>query len=309
METQKKRLKICKSDNSPLPFSNEALEIVIDETAINEKVQKICEQVDKISGQDKINLLFKIIGFIDLTTLSGDDTPAKVEKLCEKAVHPVPTSLNKNKSTHTAAVCVYPSRIPDAIAALQKLSAANVSVASVAGGFPSGQYPLETRLREAEIVIEEGANEVDIVIDRSLVLTGQWEKLYQELRSFHKICGGNACLKTILSVSELSELENVYKASMIAMMAGTDFIKTSTGKEATNATLAHGVVMCQAIQDYCGQTNKKIGLKPAGGIKTAEDALRWVKLVETELGEEWVTKDLFRIGASSLLDDVVKKCT
>lgn len=309
MEVQKKRLKIDKPDNTPQPFSNDALETVIDEAVINEKVEKIRAEADKITGQDKTDLLLKIIGFIDLTTLSGDDTPSKVEKLCEKAVHPIPRFMNKKEPIHTAAVCVYPSRIPDVIAALKALSASHIAVVSVAGGFPSGQYPLETCLREAEIVIEEGAHEVDIVIDRSLVLTDQWEKLYQKLRSFHKICQGNACLKTILSVSELSNLKNVYKASMVAMMAGTDFIKTSTGKEATNATLAHGLVMCQAIKDYYKQTNRKIGFKPAGGIKTAEDALQWMKLVETELGEEWITKDLFRIGASSLLDDIVKKCT
>lgn len=179
----------------------------------------------------------------------------------------------------------------------------------VAGGFPSGQYPLSTRLGEIKFAIDAGATEIDIVIDRSLALTGQWEQLYNEIVEMRKLCGTVAHLKTILSVGELKTYENIYKASMVAMMAGSDFIKTSTGKEVENATFRTGLVMLRAIKFFRTETGRKIGFKPAGGIKTTKDAVLWLNLLRNLMGEEWLEPELFRFGASGLLDDIVKEVT
>ncbi|KZC14739.1 Putative deoxyribose-phosphate aldolase, partial [Dufourea novaeangliae] len=274
-----------------------------DQSMIDEKVCSICSKVDTLEKDTKITWLMKAIGFIDLTTLGGDDTPIKVKAVCVKAINPLGEST---KSLHTAAVCVYPLRLPDAVASLAELDKDHkVAIATVGGGFPSGQFPLETRIKEVEIGIENGADEIDIVINRSLAVMHQWKELYEELKLFGTICNKKVCLKVILATGELKNLENVYKASMIAMMAGANFIKTSTGKETINATLPVGIVMCLAIKDYYAVTQKKVGFKPAGGIKTAQEALEWMMLVQMELGDEWLTKDLFRIGASSLLDNIV----
>lgn len=275
-----------------------------DQSAINGKINSIRSRANELEKHVKIDLLKKAIGFIDLTTLGGDDTSATVEALCAKAVNPL-KSLN-NPVLHTASVYVYPMRFLDAVAALEKLDKEHkISRATVGGGFPSGQFMLETRVREVEINVKLGADEIDIVINRPLVLMHQWKELYEELRAFRTACS-NKCLKVILCTGELKTLENVYKASMVAMMAGADFIKTSTGKEATNATLPVGIVMCHAIKDYYKSTQRKVGLKPAGGIRAPEEALEWMMLVQMELGEEWFTKDLFRIGASNLLDNIVE---
>ncbi|XP_043787229.1 deoxyribose-phosphate aldolase isoform X1 [Apis laboriosa] len=276
-----------------------------DQSAIDEKINSIRSRVYKLEKHVKTTWLIKAIGFLDLTTLGSDDTPAKIEALCVKAVHPL--KLSNDSNLHTASVYVYPLRLMDAITALEKLDKDHkISRATVGGGFPSGQYLLETRLREVELDVELGADEIDIVINRPLVLMHQWQKLYEELKLFRTACG-NKCLKVILATGELGNLENVYKASMIAMMAGADFIKTSTGKEAINATLPVGIVMCRAIKDYYESTQKKIGLKPAGGIKVPQEALEWMMLVQMELGEEWLCKDLFRIGSSNLLDNIIEE--
>ncbi|XP_076282594.1 deoxyribose-phosphate aldolase [Lasioglossum baleicum] len=275
-----------------------------DQTLLDKTISSIRSKLDALEKDTKLAWLMKAIGFIDLTTLGGDDTPIKVKAVCEKAVNPLgkPT-----ESLHTASVCVFPMRLPDALTALADLDKDHkVSRATVGGGFPSGQLPLETRLREVEIGIEGGADEIDIVINRSLAVTHQWEKLYEELKSFATICNNKICLKVILATGELGNLENVYKASIVAMMAGANFIKTSTGKETVNATLPVGIVMCRAIKHYYSLTNRKVGFKPAGGIKTSQEALEWMMLVRTELGDDWLTKDLFRIGASSLLDNIVE---
>ncbi|XP_031835898.1 deoxyribose-phosphate aldolase [Nomia melanderi] len=275
-----------------------------DQSIINGKILSIRSKLDALEKDTKITWLMKAIGFIDLTTLGGDDTPIKVKAVCTKAVNPLGGST---ESIHTAAVCVFPMRLEDAKASLADLDEDHkVSIATVGGGFPSGQLPLETRLREVEIGIESGADEIDIVINRTLAIMHQWEELYEELKLFSTICKNKVCLKVILATGELVNLENVYKASMVAMMAGADFIKTSTGKETVNATLPVGMVMCQAIKDYYALTHKKIGFKPAGGIKTSQEVLEWMMLVQTELGDEWLNKDLFRIGASSLLDNIVE---
>ncbi|XP_033210371.1 deoxyribose-phosphate aldolase [Belonocnema kinseyi] len=178
-------------------------------------------------------------------------------------------------------------------------------ILTVAAGFPTGQYPLETRLREIEIAVKSGATEIDVVINRSLALAHRWQELLFELKSMKKSCGP-AHMKTILAVGELPSLQDVYKASIIAMQAGSDFIKTSTGKETINATLPVGIVMCRAIRDYYRETGRKVGFKPAGGIKTASQALQWMVLIKEELGNEWLDKSLFRFGASSLLDEILK---
>lgn len=274
-----------------------------DQSVLDEKISSIRSKVNALDADKKTAWLTKAIGFIDLTTLGADDTLDKVEAICAKAVNPL--QLQSNSSVNTASVCVYPLRLPEVIATLAKLDKEHkVNRDTVGGGFPSGQFPLETRLREVEIDVELGADEIDIVINRPLVLMQQWHKLYEELKSFRVACG-NKVLKVILSTGELQNLDNVYKTSIIAMMAGADFIKTSTGKETINATLPVGIVMCHAIKNYYESTNKKVGFKPAGGIKTSQEALEWMMLVQTELGEEWLTKNLFRIGASSLLDDIV----
>lgn len=178
---------------------------------------------------------------------------------------------------------------------------------TVATGFPSGQYSLKSRLEEIVYAIEQGATEIDIVVDRSLVLRGEWQQLYNEIHQMRTACGEKAHMKTILAVGECGTFENIYKASMVAMMAGSDFIKTSTGKESVNATLPVGLVMIRAIKDFYKQTNRKIGFKPAGGVRTVREAIAWMTLIKSTLGDEWLQPSLFRFGASGLLDDIEKK--
>lgn len=176
----------------------------------------------------------------------------------------------------------------------------------MATGFPSGQYSLNTRLDEIRYAISQGANEIDIVIDRSLVLRAEWKQLYDEIIEMRNVCGTAVHMKTILGVGECGTFENVYKASMVAMLAGTDFIKTSTGKESVNATLSIGLVMIRAIQDFYYHTQRKIGLKPAGGVRSLKDAINWMTIIKSTLGDEWLHPNLFRFGASGLLDDIEK---
>ncbi|CAH2107446.1 unnamed protein product [Euphydryas editha] len=274
--------------------------VYIDKNSVESQINKILNKYSVTEQNNKYyeKWLLKTVSFIDLTTLSGDDTRSNVTKLCMKAAYPL---SKENDVTRTAAVCVYPNRVGDAYDAIKKLGVLKeIQIASVATGFPSGLYPLQTRLQEIKYAIASGATEIDVVLDRSLVLMGEWEKLYDEVLQMKKECG-NAHLKVILGVGELGTYENVYKASMVSMMAGADFIKTSTGKEAVNATLPVGLVMCRAIRNFYLMTGTKVGLKPAGGIKTSQDAVNWLVLIYSELGTEWLTPKLFRIGASSLL--------
>ena len=254
--------------------------------------------------------LLHAVTCIDLTTLSGDDTPGNVARLCHKANTPVRQDLVKSLDVEDAnikvgAVCVYSSRVPDAVAAMKELKC-KVPVASVAAGFPSGQTPLEERVSEIRRAVGYGAEEIDIVITRTHVLQGNWQALYDEVRAFREACG-NAHLKTILATGELGTLTNVYKASLVSMMAGADFIKTSTGKEAVNATFPVAFVMVRAIRDFHQRTGYKVGFKPAGGIRSAKEALSWVALMKEELGDEWTKPHLFRLGASSLLGDIERQ--
>ena len=254
---------------------------------------------------------------IDLTTLAGDDTSVNVARLCCRARSPFRNQLlkqlqqigilNEKNSFVTAAVCVYPSRVLDCVKTFQKLNCNQINIAAVATGFPSGQFSLETRLKEIEFAIGSGANEIDVVINRTLALEGNWRALYEEISKMSAICNTHgAHLKVILAVGELGSLENIYKASVVAMLAGADFIKTSTGKETTNATLVVGTVMCRAVWDFFKKTGFKVGFKPAGGIKSAEDALLWLAMIRVQLGNEWTNAGLFRFGASSLLNEIEK---
>ena len=252
--------------------------------------------------------LLKAISCIDLTTLSGDDTPGRVKRLCAKARQPVRPELlaalgMSDRNLTTGAVCVYHTMVETAVDALE---GTNIPVAAVSTGFPAGLSPFELRVKEIEASVAAGAKEIDIVITRGHVLTGNWQALYDEIKAFRAACK-EAHLKTILGTGELVTLRNVAKASMIAMMAGADFIKTSTGKESVNATLPVSLVMVRAIRAYKEMTGYKIGYKPAGGISAAKDILNYQILMKEELGNDWLQPDLFRIGASSLLGDIERQ--
>lgn len=250
--------------------------------------------------------LVNAIRCMDLTTLSGDDTPDRVARLCAKARRPLADHILHGlglKDITTGAVCVYPSLVP---AAVKALSGSDIPVASVATGFPAGLTPLPLRLAEIRYAVEEGAAEIDIVIHRSLVLNGDWPALYDEVAAMREACG-DAHMKAILATGELKTLRNVYKASMVAMQAGADFIKTSTGKEGVNATLPVSLIMVRALRDYGARTGQWIGFKPAGGMKTAKDAIAWQILMKEELGDDWLRPDLFRLGASSMLADIERQ--
>ena len=243
----------------------------------------------------------------DLTTLAGDDTDHRVERLCAKARRPladhIVTGLGLNEMPRTGAVCVYPTMVA---AARRGLSNSGIPVASVATGFPAGLMPMDLRLAEIRYAVDQGADEIDIVISREHVFKGNWSALYDEIAAMREACG-DAHMKAILATGELSTLTNVYAASMVAMQAGSDFIKTSTGKEPVNATLPVSLTMVRALRDYGARTGFKIGFKPAGGIKTAKDAIAWQILMKEELGREWLNPDLFRFGASSMLADIERQ--
>lgn len=250
--------------------------------------------------------LLKAITCIDLTTLAGDDTEGRVKRLCAKARNPVrPDLLAALGVEHiqTGAVCVYPTMVPHAVKALE---GSGIPVASVATGFPAGLTPLPLRLAEITYAVEHGAKEIDIVITREHALTGNWQALYDEIAQMREACG-DAHLKAILATGDLQTLSNVYKASMVAMQAGSDFIKTSTGKEGVNATLPVSLTMLRALRDFKDLTGQNVGFKPAGGLSQAKHALAWQILMKEELGNRWLENDLFRIGASSLLGDIERQ--
>lgn len=252
--------------------------------------------------------LLKTIQCMDLTTLSGDDTPGKVRRLCAKARMPLRPDLVdalgvRELGLTTGAVCVYHEMIAPAVEALAGTS---IPVAAVSTGFPAGLTPLRIKIAEIEESVAAGAREIDIVISRRHVLTGDWQALYDEVRAYREACG-EAHLKTILATGELGTLRNVARASWVCMMAGADFIKTSTGKEGVNATLPVTLVMLRAIREYHALTGVRIGYKPAGGISKAKDALNYLMLLREELGVPWLQPHLFRFGASSLLGDVERQ--
>lgn len=250
--------------------------------------------------------LLRAITCIDLTTLSGDDTPGNVKRLCAKAKNPVRHDILAQldvKPLSVGAVCVYHNYIKDAV---QSLEGTNIPVAAVSTGFPAGQISFSQKVREIKASVRAGASEIDIVISRAHVLTGNWRALYNEVKQYREACG-EAHMKTILATGELATLTNVAKASQVCMMAGADFIKTSTGKESVNATLPVSLVMVRAIREYYELTGYKVGFKPAGGISKAKDALNWLILMKEELGDDWLDNHLFRFGASSLLGDIERQ--
>jgi len=261
-----------------------------------------------VKKQHQAAWLLKAITFIDLTTLAGDDTPGKVKRLCQKAKNPVRKDILQaldveNLNITTGAVCVYHNMIVTAVESLQKTS---IPVAAVSTGFPAGQTPLNIKISEIDASVADGATEIDIVISREKVLTGDWQAIYDEVKAYRTACK-DAHLKTILATGELATLTNVAKASWVCMMAGADFIKTSTGKEPVNATLEFSLVMVRAIREYFELTGYKIGYKPAGGIQTAKQAIEYMILMKEELGNDWLTPELFRFGASSLLGDIERQ--
>ena len=252
--------------------------------------------------------MLKAISCIDLTTLSGDDTEGRVKRLCAKAKNPLRADIASGfgvEGLHltTGAVCVYHTMVPTAVKALE---GTGIPVAAVSTGFPAGLSPFRTRLSEIKASVKAGAGEIDIVITRGHVLKGNWRDLYNEVVAFREACG-EAHLKTIIATGELGSLTNVAKAALVCMMAGADFVKTSTGMESKNANLAVSLAMIRMIREYGEYTGVKIGFKPAGGIKTAKDAVSYLVLMKEELGDAWLSPDLFRFGASSLLTDIERQ--
>jgi deoxyribose-phosphate aldolase len=253
--------------------------------------------------------LLRAIACMDLTTLSGDDTPERVRRLCAKARNPLQGHLVEGLGIqdlhlHVGAVCVYHAFVETAVKALE---GSGIPVAAVSAGFPHGLSPLAERVDEIHRSVEAGASEIDIVITRAHVFNGEWQALYDEIAAFKEACGPHAHLKTILGTGDLMTLRNVARASWVAMMAGADFIKTSTGKESVNATLPVSLVMVRCIRDYAERTGMAVGFKPAGGIRTAKQSLDWLSLMKEELGRPWLEPSLFRFGASGMLGDIERQ--
>jgi deoxyribose-phosphate aldolase len=268
----------------------------VDQVAVEERAATLARR--SIKRESKLFALDLAVRVMDLTTLEGADTPGKVAALCSKAMRPDPADLTVPP---VAAVCVYPNLVP---VALERVKGSGVRVASVATAFPSGQSPIEIKVDETARVAEMGADEIDMVIDRGAFLSGNYAKVFDEVRRV-KEAAGAAHLKVILETGELGTYDNVRRASLLAIAGGADFIKTSTGKIQPAATLPVTLVMLEAIRDVHEETGRKIGMKPAGGIKTAKQAVQYLVLLHETLGPEWLTPDLFRFGASSLLNDVL----
>lgn len=252
--------------------------------------------------------LLRAITMIDLTTLAGDDTPGKVYRMCAKAKQPLRQDIMDaldigDMKLTTGAVCVYHERVEDAVSALK---GTDIPVAAVSTGFPAGLSPFKQRIEEIKQSVKAGAKEIDIVISREHVLQGNWQALYDEVCEMRQACG-ESHMKTILATGELATLWQVAQASKVCMMAGADFIKTSTGKEPVNATIEVGLTMVREIREYQLRTGYKVGFKPAGGIRTAKDALTWLIMIKEELGDDWLNNELFRFGASSLLTDIERQ--
>jgi deoxyribose-phosphate aldolase len=264
--------------------------------AVEERAATLAKR--SIKRDSKVFALDLAVRMMDLTTLEGADTPGKVAALCSKAMRPDPADLTVPP---VAAVCIYPSLVPHA---LERLEGSGVKVASVATAFPSGQVPTDLKVEEATRVAESGADEIDMVIDRGAFLSGHYAKVYDEVRRVKDVAG-RAHLKVILETGELGTYDNVRRASLLAIAGGADFIKTSTGKIQPAATLPVTLVMLEAIRDVYEETGKKIGMKPAGGIRNSKQAVQYLVMLNETLGPEWLTPDLFRFGASSLLNDVL----
>jgi deoxyribose-phosphate aldolase len=307
-QTNSERCSIGMMRNPGMPLDVQwALDSRVNRSAVERRTSSLPGR-RTVKKQWQAAWLLKAITCIDLTTLAGDDTPGNVRRLCAKAIRPVRQDLIDalgagDLDIKVGAVCVYHEMIETAVKALQ---GSGIPVAAVSTGFPAGMTPLRLRLAEIAESVDAGAQEIDIVISRRHVLTGDWERLYDEVSAFRQACG-DAHLKTILATGELGTLRNVARASLICMMAGADFIKTSTGKESVNATLPVSLVMVRAIQDYYERTGFQVGFKPAGGIRSAKQALDWLILMKEELGVDWLRPSLFRFGASTLLADIERQ--
>lgn len=294
--------------NNGVPYDASWFEnIKINKSAVDRRAATIGTR-RSVKREYQAAWLLKAISCIDLTTLAGDDTKGNVVRLCAKARKPVREDILEalgveSLNLTTGAVCVYHNLIPFAAEALES---SGIPIAAVSTGFPAGQITLAQKLKEIEASVAAGAKEIDIVISRALVLNSDWKALYDEIAACRKACG-EAHMKTILATGEIPTLTKVAKASMVAMMAGSDFIKTSTGKESVNATLPVTLVMVRMIRTYYEMTGYKVGYKPAGGISKAKDALNYLILMKEELGNEWLEPDLFRFGASSLLGDIERQ--
>ncbi|MCZ2085011.1 MAG: deoxyribose-phosphate aldolase [Flavobacteriales bacterium] len=294
--------------NEGLAFTTKYFETLnVNKSAVDRRVATLSGR-RSVKKEFQAAWLLKAISMIDLTTLAGDDTRGNVLRLCEKAKNPVRQDIleklgMQDANLTTGAVCVYHNLIPFAKEALQGTS---IPIAAVSTGFPAGKISLEDKITEIKKSVAAGAKEIDIVISRDLVLESKWKELYDEIKLCRAACG-DAHMKTILATGEIPTYTKVAKASWVAMMAGSDFIKTSTGKESVNATLAVSLVMIRCIRDYYELTGVKVGYKPAGGIQKAKQALDYLILIKEELGNDWLTPDLFRFGASSLLGDIERQ--
>jgi deoxyribose-phosphate aldolase len=294
--------------NRGIPLNLDWIENVrVNTSAVERRAQTLVTR-RTVKKDWQIAWLLRAITCMDLTTLSGDDTDERVRRLCAKGRQPIRQDLAKllgieSLNIRVAAICVYHTFVETAVKALQ---GSGIKVAAVSTGFPAGLSPLDERVAEIRRSVEAGAHEIDVVITRAHVFGGRWQALFDEIATFKAACG-NAHMKVILGTGDLLTLRNVARASMVAMMAGADFIKTSTGKEAVNATLPVGLVMTRAIREYAQQTGMAVGFKPAGGIRTAKQSVEWLALMKEELGPSWLNACLFRLGASSMLADIERQ--
>jgi deoxyribose-phosphate aldolase len=282
-------------------------EVRVNTSAVERRAQTLATR-RTVKKDWQIAWLLRAISCMDLTTLSGDDTDERVRRLCAKGRQPIRQDLVKllgieSLNIKVAAICVYHTFVDTARRALE---GSGIKVAAVSTGFPAGLSPLDERVAEIRRSVDAGADEIDVVITRAHVFGGRWQALYDEIATFKAACG-SAHMKVILGTGDLLTLRNVARASVVAMMAGADFIKTSTGKETVNATLAVGLVMTRAIREYAQQTGMAVGFKPAGGIRTAKQSLEWLALMKEELGSSWLSAELFRLGASSMLGDIERQ--
>jgi deoxyribose-phosphate aldolase len=304
------------NENQPAPFTHNRTRAFepdwLTDIRVNlSAVERRCATMNtrrSVKKDWQIAWMLKAISCIDLTTLAGDDTPGRVRRLCAKARNPVRSEILEGLGVAdlgltTGAICVYHTMVETAVKALE---GSGIPVAAVSTGFPAGLSPFDVRLAEIRASVAAGAGEIDIVITRAHVLNGHWEALYDEVVAFKEACG-EAHLKTIIATGELGSLTNVARAAMVCMMAGADFVKTSTGMESKNANLPVSLTMVRMIREFEERTDIKVGFKPAGGIKTAKDAVGYLVLMKEELGDRWLEPDLFRFGASSLLGDLERQ--
>jgi deoxyribose-phosphate aldolase len=294
--------------NRGIPLNLDWIEEVrVNTSAVERRAQTLVTR-RTVKKEWQIAWLLRAISCMDLTTLAGDDTDERVRRLCAKGRQPIQQDVVRllgieGLNIRVAAVCVYHSFVETAVRALE---GSGIKVAAVSTGFPAGLSPLDERVAEIRRSVEAGAHEIDVVITRAHVFGGRWQALFDEIATFRAACGP-AHMKVILGTGDLLTLRNVARASVVAMMAGAEFIKTSTGKETTNATLPVGLVMTRAIREYALETGMAVGFKPAGGIRTAKQSLEWLALIKEELGDSWLNAEMFRLGASSMLGDIERQ--